>query len=206
MPVIDSISVLNFGLALLLIALVPAVLLAASYWILRRLDDRGMFEVPPFSWLPWAAGSILTFWMLCANEFMPALTTQGLWFSDFWALPALDAYRLWLSPVALLNAWAQGIHEFWTITRAPTMGFWIFLGLVLTAFIVAFLAWRSKQAWRGIACFGWLLFVAATTLYMLVILTAWLVHWLNFWVLLIIFAVLYHLSTRKTQGSSRQAL
>jgi len=53
------------------------------------------------------------------------------------------------------------------------------------------LAWRSWQAIRGILLFFWLSLAVMILMYISVILLAWVIHWLNFWALVVLFLFLY---------------
>ncbi|WP_139162998.1 hypothetical protein [Desulfonatronum thiosulfatophilum] len=199
-------SVSDILFAALLTPLLPTALILMSAWLVRRLDDRGMYAVFPFSGLPIAAGIIFCWAMLTAMHIPRSFTVQGIWFSTYWALTPMELYLLWLSPLAMYQAWIAGM----AVLFSEVLKFsWLaasFLTILIVAIAVAGLAWRNRQAWRGIALFFLLALTAASWFYLSVILIAWLVHWLNFWLLLLIFAVLYFIGAKSFYNILRHPL
>lgn len=169
----------------------PVILVYLNRLLVQHLDNRGMYLVPPFSWLPLLAGALLCSAALDGMEVSGRLNPEDLWISDYWSLRIDELYDIWLNPFDILFAVIAGMielrleipHDGWRITVLR-----IVLGLACG---VALLAWRNWQAIRGILLFFWLALTAMILMYMSVVILAWITHWLNFWLLLVIFIFLY---------------
>lgn len=172
-------------------AILPASLLFVSRLLVRHLDDRGMYEVPPFSWLPLLAGASLCSAALDAMKVVGRFDPSELWLSDFWALRFEELYEVWLRPHDILLAMIAGLIEFNNEILHAGWRVWLFQLSAAIALLVALLAWRSWNAIRGVLLFFWLSLTDMVLMYMAVIMLAWVVHWLNFWILIIFFIFLY---------------
>lgn len=171
--------------------ILPVSLLLVNRLLIRYLDDRGMYRVPPFSWLPLLAGSALCSAALNALDIVGRLNPSQLWLSDFWALRFDELYDVWLRPSDVLLAVIAGLIEFYNELLYEGWSVWLFQGSAVVAGVVALLAWRSWQAIRGILLFFWLSLAVMILMYISVILLAWVIHWLNFWALVVLFLFLY---------------
>ncbi|GAB6057033.1 hypothetical protein [Desulfonatronum parangueonense] len=165
-----------------------------------------MYAVFPFSGLPIAAGIIFCWAMLVAMHIPRSFTVQGIWFSNYWALAPMELYLLWLSPWAMYQAWISGLAVLFSEILKFSWLAATFLAISFIAFTVAGLAWRNRHAWRGVLLYFLLGLTAASWFYLSVILIAWLVHWLNFWLLLLIFAVLYFVGAKSFYNILRHPL
>jgi hypothetical protein len=170
-------------------AIFPLALVVVNRLLIQSLDDRGMYLVPPFSWLHLLAGALLCSAALDAMEVTDRLNPEGFWLSDYWSLRIDELYDIWLNPFDILFAVIAGVielrleHDDWRV--------WILRIVFGLACVVALLAWRNWQAIRGVVLFFWLTLTAMILMYMSVITLAWITHWLNFWLLLVIFIFLY---------------
>jgi len=186
-----AVALLAFVKTAVLISMLPIALWVVNLLLLRRLDNRGMYQVAPFPWLPWLSGALLTSAAFDGMEITSWLKPEGIWLSDFWAISFDELYRTWLDPRDVLLALIAGIVE---LNCEADEGGWRlpFLGLtgLLTA-VVAVLAWRSWQASRGVLLFLWLTLSHMVLIYTFLIVLAWLTHWVNFWLLPIFFVFLY---------------
>ena len=173
------------------ILILPISMVVVNRQLIQQFDNRGMYSVPPFSWLPVFAGFILCSASLTAMEITSWLNPQGIWLSDYWSLRIDELYSIWLNPLDILFALVAGLVE---LRLQMIDDGWlpqIFLGLFWSTLVVALLAWRSWQAIRGVLLFVWATLTTMVLSYMAVITLAWVMHWLNFWLLLVIFIFLY---------------
>lgn len=175
----------------LLILMLPTALWLVNRLFLGLLDDRGMYQVPPFSWLPWLAGGILALAALDGLDITARLTPAGIWLEDHWSINLQELYELWLNPWDLSFAVVAAVVELRIEANLHGWRPWILMLTLLLAFLVAGLAWRGWGIWRGLFLFLWQTLVYMILLYCFVIGLAWVIHWLNFWLLPLIFMFLY---------------
>jgi hypothetical protein len=180
-------------------ALLAGVLLG-SRELLRRLDDRGLFKVQPFPWMPLAAGAALEWALLTGPAGLAtALDPRGVWTNPAWAIDLATLYRRYLAPEALASAAADTIAA---LAADPAGGLHalalaILAAATLATSCMAALAWRSAAAWRGVALQIWLTAAAWVVLHHAVVLTFWTLHWLNFW---LFFVLLAFVQMRRREG------
>jgi hypothetical protein len=182
------------------VAALLAGVLAGSRALLRRLDDRGLFKVQPFPWMPLTAGAALE-WALLSRPsgLAAALDPRGIWTDPAWAVDLATIYDRHLSPRALAGAAADtaaGLAADPTGgSHAPVLA--VLAAATLATSAMAALAWRSAAAWRGLALQLWLTAAAWLVLHHAVILAFWTLHWLNFW---LFFVLLAFVQMRRKEG------
>jgi len=71
---------------LIAMLILPITMILVNRLLIRHLDNRGMYSVPPFSWLPIFAGFVLCSASLTAMEVTSWLNPEGIWLSDYWSL------------------------------------------------------------------------------------------------------------------------
>lgn len=171
--------------------MLPTGLWVVNRLLLRHLDNRGMYLVPPFSWLPWLAAALLASAALDGLDITAKLTPAGIWLTKDWDISLDELYTTWLNPWEILFAILAAVIE---MRIEGLANGWRPILLMLTlvfASLVAILAWRSWQALRGLFLYLWQSLVYMVLIYMFVIGTAWMLHWLNFWLLPVTFIFLY---------------
>lgn len=171
--------------------ILPISMIVVNRLLIQHLDNRGMYSVPPFSWLPIFAGIILCSAALTAMEVTSWLNPEGIWLSDYWSLRIDELHDIWLNPFDILFALIAGLIELRLEMIDDGWRPWVFQILFWIALAVALLAWRSWQAIRGVLLFVWATLTTMVIGYMAVITLAWVMYWLNFWLLLVIFIFLY---------------
>ncbi|TCT21464.1 hypothetical protein [Thiobaca trueperi] len=171
--------------------ILPTSMIFVNRLLIQHLDNRGMYSVPPFSWLPILAGLILCAAALDAMEVTSWLNPEGIWLSDYWSLRLDELYDIWLNPFDILFALIAGLIQLRLDMLDDSWRPWVFQALFWIALAVALLAWRSWQAMRGVLLFCWATLTTMVVGYMAVIILAWIMYWLNFWLLFVIFIFLY---------------
>lgn len=172
---------------LLIVALPWMVAGTAQNWI-ARLDNRNMFALPFCRAVAVAAGGVLAIATAVLAGFHNEVSIASLWAIDgFWhtgrLLTIAERYtdNLLSPPAGAISA----SQLLFAQTLLVSAGF-----LAALNFAIAILGWRSLGAMRGLLAH----LVLSLSIWMVVtirVLAAlWILHWLNFWSLLIALIVL----------------
>ncbi len=184
---------------LLLIVVLPWLVHTGALDLAERLDNRGMFSIP-FCWsLAIACGSLLAIATGVFADFTKEVSAASLWdISGFW------------HEVRFVNILAGYIGDLSfasgeTIPARHILFSQILLGCAgaLTAVncVIAVLGWRSFGALRGMAAHVLIGLSVWIVLTVGVLAGFWVIHWLNFWVFLVLLIVLE--MRRREEGVTR---
>jgi hypothetical protein len=185
--------------------LVLPVLLAAVCWLaLRLIDNRGLYSVSPFLELAIAAGGLIEAFVLRSTGLGSQLAPDQIWAAnDVWSINLQGLYETSLAPpvLAALGSGALSV----LIASWPAASLWIMAyGLtLLPVVVVAGFAWRSPRALVAAVLFLPISMTSAVVLHCLIIMTYWVVHWLNFWAL---FVLVLLFQMRRHEGNDRNLL
>jgi hypothetical protein len=173
---------------LLLVVALPWLVNDAARDLLKRLDNRGMFSIPFCRSVAIACGGVLAIATGVLAGLQNEISVTKLWdISGFWHtgrfLVIVEKYAtdLW--------AWRPGLI-------APRQFFFaqiLFASAGLLAFVnftIAALGWRSPAMLRGMAAHIIMSISVWLILTIRILAAIWVLHWLNFWVLLILLIVL----------------
>ncbi len=183
---------MNFTLVLIeniiLFLLVPRALRTASQKAVQAIDDRNMFGIPFCSSVATACGILLAIViLLCAGVAGDAAPSRLWGFDGPW-----HTGRLLVLVTTYLSALVQGgiAEQASIVISIVTLLLVSAGGLTLINGVVAAAGWRSIQALRGLATHI-ILAVSSALVFAIWALTAlWAVHWLNFWIFLVLLCVI----------------
>jgi hypothetical protein len=173
---------------LILLVILPWMINDAARDLVARLDNRGMFSIPFCRSLAVACGGLLAIATAVLAGLGTEITAAGLWdFSGFWHsgrfLDILHRYFVDLQSVSSRPAAAHAI----------LLANMLFTSAALLAVInlgIAAMGWRSVAALRGIMAHCVISLSVWGTLTIRGLAAIWILHWLNFWALLILLLVL----------------
>jgi hypothetical protein len=199
----------TFGIFLVLetlvaILLLPLLLVAVCWLALRLIDDRGLYTVSPFRELAIAAGGLIEAFVLRSTGLASQLAPDQIWVAnDVWSINLQGLYETYLAPPVLAALGSDALSVL--IARWPAAWPWtVAYGLaLLPVVVVAGFAWRSPWAIAGAVLFLPISMTTAVVLHCLIMMTYWVVHWLNFWVL---FVLVLLFQMRRHEGNDRNLL
>jgi hypothetical protein len=173
---------------LLLIVALPWLFSDTARDWAARLDNRGMFSIPFCRSLAVACGGVLAIATGVLAGIQNEIYASNLWsISGFWHtgrfLVILERYAaaLWsLSPVSI--AAKPMLFAQMLLVSAGL--------LALCNFAMAVAGWRSPAALRGLMAHGMISISVWFVLTVRILAAIWVLHWLNFWALLILLIVL----------------
>jgi hypothetical protein len=173
---------------LLLIVALPWLVNDTARDLVKRLDNRGMFSIPFCRSVAVACGGVLAIATGVLAGLQNEVSVAKLWdISGFWHtgrfLVIVEKYGrdLWWWPPQLITP------------RQLFLAQILFASAGLLAFVnfaVAALGWRSPAALRGLMAHIVISMSVWLMLTVRVLAAIWILHWLNFWVLLILLIVL----------------
>lgn len=170
---------------LLICVALPIVVQRGVFAVTCLLQDRPMFSIQ-FCYVLAASSGIAIGLMLISNSgIVSRITISEIWnVNGFWHHPR--AYEMIVGNIQLIFDNSFSTHS----SRLMAI-FWTFIGsTTLFNVLVAVLGWRSIAAVRGIAVHGLLVLYYCNATVFLTLLLLWIVHWLNFWVFLVLFVVI----------------
>ncbi len=170
------------------LAILPAGAVLASHVLLDRLDDRGLFKVQPFPWMPFAAAAALEWVLIRTSGFAQALDPYRVWTEGVWAVDLATLYARQLAPTVLLARAGEAVTALATDPSGHAVALAVLLGASGAIATVAALAWRSVAAWRGLFLQLWLTAAVWLVLHYAIVLVYWIVYWLNFWIFFVLLA------------------
>ena len=184
---------------LLLIVALPWLVSDAARDMVDRVDNRGMFSIPLCRSLAVACGGVLAIATGVLAGLRNEISVAGLWdLSGFWHggrfLVVLEryAYDLWSLPPDSITS-KQLLFAQLLVASAAL--------LAIVNFGIAVTGWRSLGALRGLIAH---LAISASVWIVLTVrglAAIWVLHWLNFWILLIVLVVLE--LRRREEGTTR---
>jgi len=184
---------------LLLIVALPWLVSDTARDLVGRLDNRGMFSIPFCRALAVACGGVLAIATGVLAGFQDEISAADLWgVSGFW-----HSGRF----LVILEAYAEGLMSF-SSDPNPT-GYLLFaqalfISAALLAMVnlaIAVTGWRSPAALRGLIAHLVISMSVWFVTTIRVLAAIWVLHWLNFWVLLILLVVLE--LRRREEGTIR---
>lgn len=158
----------------------------------QRLDDRGLFAVFPFPLLPLTSGVLLSFELLHASGLAMLLTPTAIWLSGYWEQPLSILIMEWIWAPQLLELLILTVYM---LEDTPSAFSWSIVLVNVSLVVItgmSVLAWRSLQALRGVVIHLTLSICTLIGMIWLCMMVAWLLCLLNFWLFLMIFAVIYY--------------
>jgi hypothetical protein len=186
---------MNFTLVvienIILFLLIPKVLWSLSQGTVRQIDDRNMFVIPFCSNIATTCGALLAIVFLLGAGVVRDAAPVLLWgFDGPWHTGRLMV----LLATYVSNLLQGGIYGLTgqSGVLASTVTFLLACAAILTLIngLVAIAGWRSLQAIRGLAMHT-VLMVSIAVIFIIWALTAlWALHWLNFWVFLVLLCVI----------------
>lgn len=197
-------SILAVTETLVAILLIPAGLVAVCALALRMVDDRGLYSIPPFLGLAIAGGGLIEAFLLRTTGLASQMTLSAIWAPQAaWDVNLRGLHETYLAPQVLTAQARDALHillESW-----PAAWFWVTaygLALLPVAVVAAF-AWRSWRAILAATLFFPVSLTSAVVIHFLIIVTYWVIHWLNFWSLFIL-VLLFQM--RRHEGNDRNLL
>jgi len=183
----------------LLIVALPWLVSDTARDLVARIDNRGMFAIPFCRILAVACGGVLAIATGVLAGFQIEISAANLWgVSGFW-----HSGRF----LIILGEYAAGL---WSLssTSSPTGHLLVAQSLFVSAALlaalnlgIAVMGWRSPAALRGLIAH---LIISMSVWFVLtirVLAAIWVLHWLNFWILLILLGVLE--LRRREEGVTR---
>jgi hypothetical protein len=186
----------------LLIVVVPWLVSDAARDLVARLDNRGMFSIPFCRVLAVACGGVLAIATGVLAGLQDEISAASLWgVSGFWhggrCLVILEGYAEGLRSLSSASMSAEHLLFARILFAAAAL-------LAALNLAIAVMGWRSLAALRGL---GGHLVISLSVWFVLTIRTLaaiWVLHWLNFWILLILLIVLE--LRRREEGFTRLSL
>ena len=188
---------------LVAILLLPVLLAAVCWLALRLIDDRGLYSVSPFLELAIAAGGLIEAFVLRSTG--PDRSWHQIR-SGPRTMSGASICRASTRPpsrrrCSLLSA-AVLVRSDRKLARGMALDHGVRLAL-LPVVVVSGFAWRSPWAIVAAVLFLPISMTSAVVLHCLIIMTYWVVHWLNFWVL---FVLVLLFQMRRHEGNDRHLL
>jgi len=172
---------------LLLIMVLPWIFNDTARDLVTRVDNRGMFSIPFCRSLAVACGGVLAIATAVLAGVASEISASSLWsISGFWHSGLLD----------IMERYAQGV---WSASSRPAAAHSLVFAqmlfasaILLTAsnLCIALMGWRSPAALRGFIAHCAISISVWGTLTIRGLAALWVLHWLNFWALLILLVVL----------------
>ena len=173
---------------LLLIVALPWLVSDASRDLVGRIDNRGMFSIPFCRMLAVASGGLLAIATGVLAGLQTEISVANLWDSSgFWHggrfLIILERYT----------------DDLWSLSHGPNAARHLLFAQIVFAsaaflaasnFAIAAMGWRSPAAIRGLIAHLVISISVWLVLTIRALAAIWVLHWLNFWVLLILLVVL----------------
>ncbi|MFZ9128849.1 MAG: hypothetical protein ACO20O_07180 [Pseudomonadales bacterium] len=154
---------------------------AATGW----LQDRPMFSIQFCYVLAASSGIAIGMMLMASADIINRITLAEIWkINGLWHHPR--AYEMIVSNL-------QAISDSLPASQASRLMATLWAFVAATTFfnvVIAILGWRSAAAMRGIAVHILLvLYYCAATVFVTLLLL-WIVHWLNFWIFLVLLVVI----------------
>ena len=173
---------------LLLIVALPWLVGDAARNLVARIDNRGMFSIPFCRSLAVACGGVLAIATGVLAGLHDEISVASLWdLSGFWHggrfLVILERYAGDLSSLSLESIAPKQLLFAQLLFVSAAL-------LAVLNFGIAVMGWRSPAALRGLMAH---LVITVSVWFVLTVrglAAIWVLHWLNFWVLLILLIVL----------------
>ena len=173
---------------LLLIVALPWLVSDAARDLVARIDNRGMFSIPFCRSLAVACGGVLAIATGVLAGLQDEISVASLWdLSGFW-----HGGRF----LVILERYADDLWSLSPGTIAPNQLLFaqiLFASAALVAVVnfgIAVMGWRSLAALRGLIAHLAISVSVWLVLTVRALAAIWVLHWLNFWVLLILLVVL----------------
>jgi len=184
---------------LLLIVALPWLVSDAARELVARIDNRSMFSIPFCRSLAVACGCVLAIATGVLAGLQNEISVASLWdLSGFW-----HGGRF----LVILERYSQDLWSFSPGSIAPNRLLFaqtLFASAALLAvlnFGIAVMGWRSLAALRGLFAHFVISLSVWLVLTVRVLAAIWVLHWLNFWILLVLLIVLE--LRRREEGTTR---
>jgi hypothetical protein len=189
---------------LVAILLLPILLVTVCWLALRLIDDRGLYSISPFLELAIAAGGLIEAFVLRSTGLGSQLAPDQIFAAnEVWSINLQGLYETSLAPAVLAALGSDALSVL--IAGGPAAWPWIAAyGLaLLPVAVVSGCAWRSPWAIVAAVLFLPISMTSAVIIHCLIMVTYWVVHWLNFWVL---FVLVLLFQMRRHEGNDRHLL
>jgi hypothetical protein len=168
----------------LLIVALPWLLHDGARDFVARLDNRSMFSIPFCRSLAIACGGLLAIATALLAGIAGKLSPAALWdITGFWHEGRfIDILAVFAGELSQPQQSSFGLKQ----VRLTQILIALAAALTAVNFVIAVLGWRSAGALRGmiahclIAISMWIILTIGA------LAAFWVVHWLNFWVLLVV--------------------
>jgi hypothetical protein len=173
---------------LLLIVALPWLFSDTARDFVLRIDNRGMFSIPFCRSVAVACGGVLAIATAALAGLAHEISAASLWnLSGFWHSGRfLDVLERYLGDVWSISARSIPVHS---ILFAQML--FAFAALLVAVNLgIAVMGWRSLAALRGFIAHCVISISVWSTLTIRGLAALWVLHWLNFWALLILLVVL----------------
>lgn len=173
---------------LVVIVALPYLVSDTARDLVKRLDNRGMFSIPFCRSLAIAGGGLLAIATGVLAGLHNEVSIAKLWdISGFWhtgrflAIVEKFGKDLWLWTPQLITPRQLFFSQMLFVSAGC---------LAALNFAIAVMGWRSPAALRGLAAHLIISLSVWLVLTVRVLAAIWVLHWLNFWALLILLIVL----------------
>lgn len=173
---------------IILFLLIPQALRSIANKTAQTLDDRNMFGVPLCGSIATACATLLAIIILLSTGVVYDAAPARLWGID----GPWHTGRLMVLGANYLSVLAPGGSVEYSATLVSIVKF-ILAGIAVLTLInglIAAAGWRSIQAVRGLAVHVILAASRAVIFYIWVLTALWVIHWLNFWIFLVLLCVI----------------
>ena len=180
---------------LLVCVALPFVVRKGVFAAMGWLQDRPMFSIKFCYVLAASSGIAIGLTLMASAGIINRITLAEIWkVNGLWHYPR--AYETSVGNIHLIADSSSGLQS---LRLMPTL--WAFVGATtLFNMVVAILGWRSVAAMRGIAVHGLLVLYYCAAAVFVTLLLLWIVHWLNFWIFLVLLVVI-ELRRREESGA-----
>lgn len=168
----------------LLIAALPWLIHDGARDIVARLDNRSMFSIPLCRSLAIACGGLLAIATALLAGIASKLSPAVLWdITGFWHEGRfIDILAVFAGELSNPEQSTFGAKQ----VRLTQILIALAAALTTVNFVIAILGWRSAGAMRGMLAHCLIAISMWVILTICALATFWVVHWLNFWVLLVV--------------------
>jgi hypothetical protein len=172
---------------ILVIIALPWLVNDATRDFVARVDNRGMFSIPFCRSLAVACGGVLAIATGVLAGFTNELSLANLW----------DISGSWHEGRFLITL-ARYTEELWSLSQGAILpDHVVFAEILLTSaailtavnFGIALMGWRSLGALRGLITHILISISVWFVLTLGALVSLWVLHWLNFWIFLVLFIV-----------------